>query len=474
MTTLAALLGALPLMLGTGVGSELRHPLGVTMVGGLIVSQLLTLFTTPVIYLGFAGLAQKWRERRTRAGRMTVARPSGPRALWERARVRASGARSTALLYQAAPHPHPRPLGKGRASQSMSAAFSISSPFIHRPGRHHAADHRPGDGGHRSSYFLLPVAPLPQVDYPTISVSASACPGASPDTIAATVATPLERALGAIAGVNEITSSLHRWAAPRITLQFDLEPRRWTVPRATCRRPSTPRARLLPTGMPSNPTYRKVNPADSPIMILALTSGSLTRGQMYDAASTVMAQKLWRRWRAWARPQHQRWRTACGARAARPRLRLASQRCLRWTQVRVRHHQHQCQPPPGLRWKTASDHYWQVDRQRPGPRGGGLRPPGAALDRDGNAIRLAGRGPGDRLGAGRAQLRRGQRQAGHPAASCTSNRAPTSLKLSGAVCARCLPALKRASIPAAIDIERRLRPHAHACAPRSRRWSGPW
>ena len=64
MTTLAALLGALPLMLGTGVGSELRHPLGVTMVGGLIVSQMLTLFTTPVIYLAFAGLAERWRQRR--------------------------------------------------------------------------------------------------------------------------------------------------------------------------------------------------------------------------------------------------------------------------------------------------------------------------------------------------------------------------------------------------------------------------
>ncbi|WP_404303199.1 efflux RND transporter permease subunit [Alicycliphilus denitrificans] len=139
------------------------------------------------------------------------------------------------------------------------------------------------------SYFLLPVAPLPQVDYPTISVSAS-LPGASPDTMAATVATPLERALGAIAGVNEITSS-SSLGNTRITLQFDLS--RTVDSAAHDVQAAINAARtLLPTGMPSNPTYRKVNPADAPIMILALTSGSLTRGQMYDAASTVLAQKL--------------------------------------------------------------------------------------------------------------------------------------------------------------------------------------
>ena len=139
------------------------------------------------------------------------------------------------------------------------------------------------------AFFVLPVSPLPQVDYPTISVSAS-LPGASPDTVAATVATPLERALGSIAGVNEITSR-SILGSTSITLQFDLSRDVDSAARDVQAAINAART-LLPTGMPSNPTYRKVNPADSPIMILALTSGSLTRGQMYDAASTVLAQKL--------------------------------------------------------------------------------------------------------------------------------------------------------------------------------------
>ena len=139
------------------------------------------------------------------------------------------------------------------------------------------------------SFFLLPVAPLPQVEFPTIAVSAS-LPGASPDTMAATVATPLERALGAIAGVTEITSS-SSLGNTRITLQFDLNRDINGAARSVQAAINASRA-LLPTGMPSNPTYRKVNPADSPVMILALTSDTLTRGQMYDAASTVLAQRL--------------------------------------------------------------------------------------------------------------------------------------------------------------------------------------
>jgi multidrug efflux pump len=139
------------------------------------------------------------------------------------------------------------------------------------------------------SYFLLPVAPLPQVDFPTISVSAS-LPGASPDTMAATVATPLERALGAIAGVNEMTSS-SSLGSTRITLQFDLNRDIDGAARDVQAAINAART-LLPTDLPTRPTYRKVNPADAPIMILALTSDSLTRGQMYDAASTVLAQSL--------------------------------------------------------------------------------------------------------------------------------------------------------------------------------------
>jgi len=140
-----------------------------------------------------------------------------------------------------------------------------------------------------ASYGLLPVSPLPQVDFPTISVSASV-PGASPETMAATVATPLERALGRIAGVSEITSS-SSLGSSRITLQFTLDRDIDSAARDVQAAINAARADL-PSTLRSNPTYRKVNPADAPIMILALTSPTLSRGQMYDAAATVLQQKL--------------------------------------------------------------------------------------------------------------------------------------------------------------------------------------
>jgi multidrug efflux pump len=139
------------------------------------------------------------------------------------------------------------------------------------------------------AFRLLPVSPLPQVDFPTISVQAS-LPGASPETMAATVATPLERALGRIAGVTEMTSS-SSLSSTRITLQFDLSRNIDGAARDVQAAINAARA-LLPTGLPSNPTYRKVNPADAPIMILSLTSETMTRGQLYDAASSILAQKL--------------------------------------------------------------------------------------------------------------------------------------------------------------------------------------
>jgi len=139
------------------------------------------------------------------------------------------------------------------------------------------------------AFRLLPVSPLPQVDFPTISVQAG-LPGASPETMAATVATPLERALGRIADVTEITSS-SSLGSTRITLQFDLNRDIDGAARDVQAAINAARS-LLPTGLPSNPTYRKVNPADAPIMILSLTSGTMNRGQMYDAASTILAQKL--------------------------------------------------------------------------------------------------------------------------------------------------------------------------------------
>ena len=139
------------------------------------------------------------------------------------------------------------------------------------------------------SFGLLPVSPLPQVDFPTISVSAGV-PGASPETMAATVATPLERKLGTIAGVTEITSSSSLGSA-RITLQFDLS--RDIDGAARDVQAAINAARVdLPATLRSNPTYRKVNPADAPILILALTSPTMSQGQMYDAASTVLQQKL--------------------------------------------------------------------------------------------------------------------------------------------------------------------------------------
>ena len=139
------------------------------------------------------------------------------------------------------------------------------------------------------AFTLLPVSPLPQVDFPTISVGAN-LPGASPEVMAATVATPLERALGRIAGVTEITSQ-STLGSSRITLQFELSRDIDGAARDVQAAINAARS-TLPTSLPDNPTYRKVNPADAPIMILGLTSNTYTQGQMYDAASTIIAQKL--------------------------------------------------------------------------------------------------------------------------------------------------------------------------------------
>src|SRR5450830_1325053 len=166
--------------------------------------------------------------------------------------------------------------------------MNISRPFIERPIATTLLTIGIALAG-MVAFTLLPVSPLPQVDYPTISVSAS-LPGASPETMAATVATPLERALGSIAGVTEMTSS-SSLNSTRITLQFELT--RDIDGAARDVQASLNAARnLLPTGMTSNPSYRKVNPADAPVMILALTSDTMTQGQMYDAADSILAQKL--------------------------------------------------------------------------------------------------------------------------------------------------------------------------------------
>ncbi len=139
------------------------------------------------------------------------------------------------------------------------------------------------------AYSKLPVAPLPQVDFPTISVTAT-MPGASPATMAVTVATPLERHLGIIADVAEMTSQ-STVGTTRITLQFGLDRNIDGAARDVQAAINAAR-QDLPTSLRQNPTYRKVNPADAPIAILAMTSATLTRGQIYDAASTVMQQGL--------------------------------------------------------------------------------------------------------------------------------------------------------------------------------------
>jgi multidrug efflux pump len=166
--------------------------------------------------------------------------------------------------------------------------LNISRPFIERPVATTLLTLGIALAG-AIAFRLLPIAPLPQVDFPTISVQASLS-GASPETMAATVATPLERSLGRIAGVTEMTSS-SSLGSTRITLQFDLDRNIDGAARDVQAAINAARS-LLPTGLPSNPTYRKVNPADAPILILSMTSPTKTRGQMYDAADTVLAQKL--------------------------------------------------------------------------------------------------------------------------------------------------------------------------------------
>ena len=139
------------------------------------------------------------------------------------------------------------------------------------------------------AFRLLPVSPLPQVDFPTISVNAS-LPGADPQTMSTSVAAPLERQFGRIAGVTEMTSTSNR-GSTSITLQFDLNRDINGAARDVQGAINAARG-YLPANLTSNPTYRKVNPSDAPIMIIALTSDTMTKPQLYDAASSILNQKL--------------------------------------------------------------------------------------------------------------------------------------------------------------------------------------
>ena len=139
------------------------------------------------------------------------------------------------------------------------------------------------------AFNLLPIAPLPQVDFPTISVTAN-LPGSSPETMATSVASPLERQLGRIAGITQMTST-SSLGLSRIILQFDLSRNIDGAARDVQAAINAARSQL-PANLPSNPTYRKVNPADSPVLVLALTSETFSRGKMYDVASSILQQKL--------------------------------------------------------------------------------------------------------------------------------------------------------------------------------------
>jgi multidrug efflux pump len=166
--------------------------------------------------------------------------------------------------------------------------MSLSSPFIERPVATTLLTAAIILAG-AVAFQQLPVSALPQVDFPTISISAS-LPGASPEIMASSIATPLERQFGRIAGITEMTSSSFL-GTTSITLQFELNRNIDGAARDVQAAINAARS-YLPTNLPSNPTYRKWNPADSPIMIVGLTSSVYDKGTLYDAASTIMQQRL--------------------------------------------------------------------------------------------------------------------------------------------------------------------------------------
>ncbi len=170
----------------------------------------------------------------------------------------------------------------------MISSTNFSAPFIRRPVATSLITIAIFLSG-AVAFRFLPVAPLPQVDFPTISVGAN-LPGASPETMASAVATPLERQFGRIAGVTQMTSS-SGLGSTGITLQFDLN-RDINAAARDVQAAINAARNQLPADLPGQPTYRKVNPADAPIMILALTSDNLPPAQIYDAADSILAQKL--------------------------------------------------------------------------------------------------------------------------------------------------------------------------------------
>ncbi|MGH9441480.1 MAG: efflux RND transporter permease subunit, partial [Thermoanaerobaculia bacterium] len=166
--------------------------------------------------------------------------------------------------------------------------MSLSSPFIHRPIATALLTAAVALAG-AIAYKLLPVSPLPQVEFPTINVNAG-LPGASPDTMASSVATPLERQFGRIAGITEMTST-STLGSTNLTLQFELNRNIDAAARDVQAAINASRGQL-PANLPNNPRYRKVNPADAPILLMALTSDLVDRARMYDLASSILQQTL--------------------------------------------------------------------------------------------------------------------------------------------------------------------------------------
>src|SRR5579863_4489673 len=166
--------------------------------------------------------------------------------------------------------------------------MSISTPFVRRPAGTTLLTIAIALSG-AVAYLNLPVASLPQVEFPTIQVQAS-LPGASPETMASSVATPLERQFGRIAGVTEMTST-SLLGSTTVVLQFDLDRNIDAASRDVQAAINAARGQL-PSNLPNNPTWRMVNPADAPVLILSLSSETYSPAQMYDAGSTVLAQKL--------------------------------------------------------------------------------------------------------------------------------------------------------------------------------------
>ena len=166
--------------------------------------------------------------------------------------------------------------------------MSISEPFIKKPVATTLLTIAVALAG-VIAFRMLPVSPLPQVEFPTIQVSAN-LPGASPETMASSVATPLERQFGRIAGLTELTSTSYL-GSTSVVLQFDLSRNIDAAARDVQAAINAARGQL-PANLPSNPSYRKVNPADAPILILALTSDTMEIPRLYDAALSILQQKL--------------------------------------------------------------------------------------------------------------------------------------------------------------------------------------